>query len=96
MTKRPLGRTASYRAAVYNVLLRGRPAQSREVWCWMRARWSPIQYALLYRVPWLGNAFQMFVTVISSSIASQKNWDQRLSANYVTVDAVDGLVTAAA
>jgi len=43
MTKRPLGRTASYRAAVYNVLLRGRPAQSREVQCWMRVRWSPIQ-----------------------------------------------------
>jgi len=45
MTKWPLGQTAtcSYRAAVYNVLLRGQPAQSREVRCWMRARWSPIQ-----------------------------------------------------
>jgi len=45
MRKRPLGRTASYRATVYrpNVLLRSRPAQSREVRCWMRARWSPIQ-----------------------------------------------------
>jgi len=38
----------------------------------------------------------MFVTVISSSIASQKNWGEWLSANYVTVDAVDGGVTAAA
>jgi len=43
MTKRPLGRTVSYSAAVYNVLWRGRTAQSREVQYWMRVRWSPIQ-----------------------------------------------------
>jgi len=74
MTKRPLGRTASYRAAVYNVVTR--PTCS-VTWSTVLDAGEVESYTIGAIIQ--GSMAQMFVTVISSSIASQKNWGERLS-----------------